>query len=67
MRERSVAVAGLPGDSESSKVRTGQVGDARQQFSPAVVAALDAVWHERITKELGFENYEEMISTLDRE
>ena len=67
MRERSVVAAGLPGDSESSKVRAGQVGDARRQFGPAVLAALDAIWHEQITNELGFERYEAMISTLDRE
>lgn len=65
MRERSVMVAQLPGDSDSSKVRTGLVGEAGQQFSSAVLAALDAIWHEQITTELGFETYEEMIATLD--
>ena len=61
MRERSVEVAGLPADSDSSKVRSGEVGESRQKLGPEVIAALDAVWRERITAELGFENYAAMI------
>ena len=64
MRERSVMVAHLPGDSDSAKVGSGQVGRARQKFSPDVIAALDEIWHEQITKELGFQNYEAMIAAL---
>ena len=65
MRERSVAVAGLPADSDSSKVRRGAVGESRQQLGPEVVALLDAIWRERITAELGFEDYAAMIATID--
>jgi len=57
-------MAGLPTDSQSSKVRTGQVGEARLQLGPEVVAELDAVWRQRITPELGFANYADMIATL---
>ena len=64
MRERSVAVAGIPADSESSKVRTGQVGEARQHIGAEVCAALDKLWLERITQELGFVDYASMIATL---
>jgi len=64
MRERSVTVCGLPADSDSSKVRTGQVGESRQQLSPEVVAQLDEIWQQQITAELGFENYAAMIATL---
>lgn len=63
-RDRSVAMAGLPTDSQSSKVRSGQVGEARLQLGPEVMAELDAVWRQRITPELGFANYADMIATL---
>lgn len=66
MRDRSVEVAGLPADSESSKVRTGQVGDAWRQMSPEVVAELDALWRERITTTLGFEDYAAMLAALEQ-
>lgn len=64
MRDRSVAVAGLSPDSESSKVRTGEVGDSRQRLGTDVSMELDDIWRETITKELGFENYALMIETL---
>jgi len=64
MRNRSVEIAGLPADSDSSKVRRGAVGESRQQLGQDVIAALDAVWHERITGELGFGNYAAMIATI---
>jgi hypothetical protein len=64
MRERSIAVTGLPADSESSKVRTGQVGESRKQLGADVAAELDQIWQERITKELGFKDYASMIATL---
>jgi hypothetical protein len=64
MRERSVEVAGLPGDSESSKVRVGQIGESRQRLGADVSLTLDELWGERITKDLGFEDYASMIATL---
>jgi hypothetical protein len=64
MRDRSVAVAGLPVDSESSKVREGQVGESRQRLGDEVSRALDALWQEKITVELGFTDYASMIATL---
>ena len=65
MRERSVEVAGLPAESDSTKLRNGAVGESRQHLGPEVIAALDAVWRERITAELGFENYASMIVTIN--
>ena len=65
MRDRSVAKCGLPTDSDSSKVRSGQVGESRQQLSDDVSAAFDAVWQEQISAEFGFEDYASMIATLD--
>ncbi len=64
MRERSIEVAGLSPDSESSKVRTGQVGESNQRLGTDVSVELDGVWHEMITKEIGFEDYASMIATL---
>ena len=66
MRERSIEVAGLSADSDSSKVRTGQSGEYRQQLGADVASELDEIWHEQITKELGFEDYAAMIATLSR-
>ncbi|CAA0125549.1 Uncharacterised protein [Halioglobus japonicus] len=64
MRDRAVAKAGLPADSEASKVRDGQVGQSRQALGADVVRELDELWHERITKDLGFTDYASMIATL---
>ena len=65
MRDRSIEVGGLAADIESSKVRTGQVGESSRQLSPEVVAELDAVWQQRITAKLGFKSYGDMIATLN--
>jgi hypothetical protein len=64
MRDRGVALAGLPADSESSKVRTGLVGEARLKLGAEVMEELDAIWRQRVTPELGFESYADMIATL---
>jgi aryl sulfotransferase len=64
MRDRSVEVAGLSPDSESSKVRTGKVGESRQRLGADVSIELDDIWHEKITEELGFESYGSMIEIL---
>lgn len=64
MRDRSVALSDLPTNSDSSKVRSGQVGESRLQLGPEVSAELNAIWTRQITPELGFESYAEMIATL---
>jgi len=65
LRERSVEVSGLPADSDSAKVRSGQVGESRKYLDAAVVAELDKVWREKITATLGFEDYAAMIASLE--
>lgn len=65
MRELSVRAAGLPADSDSAKVRSGKVGESRQQLGPGLVAELDALWEQHITAELGFKNYPALIAALD--
>ena len=64
MRDHSIALAGISADCNSSKVRTGQVGEARQQLGKDVALEFDAIWQERITADLGFEDYASMIATL---
>lgn len=64
MRERSVQIAGVPANSDSSKVRMGQVGEFRQQLSRDTVAQLDEIWRQRITAELGFDSYADLIAAL---
>ncbi len=64
MRERSTVAAGVPADSDSAKVRSGQVGEAQKQFSTEVMEELDEIWQQQITSELGFESYAQMIASL---
>lgn len=64
LREHSIAVAGLSGDVDSSKVRSGQIGESRQQLSTDITDELDEIWAQRITKELGFVDYGAMITAL---
>ena len=66
IRDRSVEVAGLPPDSDTSKVRTGQSGEYRQQLGADISNQLDEIWYDEITKELGFKDYASMIGTLTR-
>lgn len=65
IRERSVQVAGMPADSDLAKVRSGQVGESRQQLDVAGIAELNSVWREKITGQPGFADYAAMIVTLE--
>ncbi len=65
MRDRSIAVAGLSPDIDSSKVRSGQIGESRQQLSAEITEELDEIWTEKITGELGFTDYASMIAALE--
>jgi len=67
MRDRSVEVAGLSADSDTSKVRTGRSGESRQQLGNDISNQLDEIWYNQITRELGFEDYTSMIATLAQE
>lgn len=64
MRELAHARAGLPLISESSKVRTGNVGEHKQALSADLEAALDAIWQREITPETGFADYASLIASL---
>jgi hypothetical protein len=64
MRDRSVEIAGLSADSDTSKVRTGQSGEYSQQLGADISNQLDEIWYKQITKALGFKDYTSMIATL---
>ena len=48
MRERSEFVCDLPLGSDSSKVRSGEVGTHRLELPEQLVADLDSTWHDTI-------------------
>ncbi len=61
MRERSHRVAGVPLDSDSTKVRDGVVGSHRTELPDTISTALDEVWAEEIAAQLGIADF----ATLD--
>ena len=61
MRERSEVVCDLPLGSDSSKVRSGEVGAHRVELSERLVTDLDATWDETITADLGIPSYETLL------
>jgi hypothetical protein len=64
MRERSEVVCDLPLGSDSSKVRSGEVGAHRAELSERLVTDLDATWSDTITANLGIPSYETLLETL---
>ena len=64
MRERSEVVCDLPLGSDSSKVRSGEVGAHRVELSERLVTDLDATWGETITADLGIPSYETLLEML---
>jgi hypothetical protein len=64
MRERSERIAKLPSDSDSSKVRAGQVGSHVVELTPEIRQRLDEIWQEKITPVLGFANYKALLAAL---
>jgi len=64
MREHSEAVCGLPFGSDSSKVRSGEVGSHRVELSEQLIAELDAAWDDTITADLAIPSYEALLRML---
>jgi len=64
MREHSEVVCDLPLGSDSSKVRSGEVGAHRVELSERLVTDLDATWGETITADLGIPSYETLLEML---
>ena len=57
MRALSEDRCNLPPNSDSAKVRRGEIGNHAAVFSPELVAELDDVWRKQITEPLGFRDY----------
>ncbi len=64
MRSLSEAVAGIPPNSDSAKVREGTVGAHHAEMSPGVIATFDRIWDETITAEFGYASYAELVADL---
>jgi len=64
IREARDAVCGLPPGGDSSKVRTGNVGDHAKELSEEVSAECDRIWKEEIEATLGFVSYADLRAAL---
>src|SRR3954465_5786684 len=64
MRERSEVACDLPLGSDSSKVRSGQVGAHRVELSERLMTDLDVTGAETITADLGIPSYEKLLEML---
>lgn len=64
IREARDALCGLPTGGDSSKVRTGNVGDHAQELSPELSAELDQRWQTEIAMPLGFPSYAALRAAL---
>ncbi len=66
IREARDVVCGLPPGGDSSKVRTGNVGDHTRELPEDIVMELDRIWHEEIEVHLGFSSYAALRAALGR-
>lgn len=64
MRGLSETAGGLPPDSESSKVRTGQVGGHSVEFSDDLVAEFQTTWDETLGDLFGLADYGALLKQL---
>jgi hypothetical protein len=67
MRQLSEEQAGLPPGSDSSKVRSGIVGDHQEKLTPAILEALDEKWKMDIAPLTGCDNYNALIAKIASE
>lgn len=63
MRGLSEELGGLPGNSDSAKVRAGHASHS-DELPIALAARMDEIWAERVTPELGFESFAELEEAL---
>lgn len=66
LREARDEACGLPPGGDSSKVRTGNVGDHTQELSQDIIDELDVIWREEIEEQLGFASYGALRDALAR-
>ncbi len=60
------AICGLPPGGESTKVRTGNVGDHTRELPQDIIVELDRIWREEIEATLGFASYSALRAALSR-
>lgn len=65
MREMSETRGGLPGGSDSAKVRASD-GSHADELPPAIANRIDQLWSERITPVLRFADFAALEAELDR-
>jgi hypothetical protein len=66
IRELRDEVCGIPPGGESTKVRTGNVGDHARELPQEIIVELDRLWQEEITATLGFPSYSALRTALSR-
>jgi len=66
MRVLSERNCGLPPGSDSAKVRLGKVGSHRDELTAELIAEMDALWTEHITRQLGYSDYAALEAALTR-
>lgn len=59
-RAFAAEVAGIPIDSDATKVRQGAVGQNRQELASATREKLDEIWAETIAAEFGYTTYDDL-------
>ena len=64
IRVKRDAVCGLPPGGNSSKVRTGNVGDHARELPAEINTDLDRLWREEIETSLGFPSYAALRAAL---
>ena len=64
MRTLSETAGGLPGGSDSAKVRAGSSGDHKAELPAALAERMDSIWAERVTPLLGFADYAALEAEL---
>jgi hypothetical protein len=64
VRDMRNAVCGIPADGMTSKVKNGNVGEAKLQVPEQVMAEFDKVWRAEITASIGLKSYEDLRKEL---
>ena len=59
-------VVGLPSGGDSSKVRTGRVGDHVSELTSELSRKMDTIWEETIGSRFGYSCYQELRENLVR-
>ena len=65
LRDLSEEKCNLPPESDSAKVRKGEIGE--YEFEANLAMELDEIWKEEITAELGFADYASLIEMVSSE